>query len=79
MSGQAATPFQSPPSLQVTVQVPHRGPVTGMGLPRGIVLIVGGGYHGKSTLLEALQAGVYDKVRSVFAVHTAAGLKGCSA
>ena len=33
-----------------------------MGVPEGITLIVGGGYHGKSTLLSALQAGVYDHI-----------------
>ena len=33
-----------------------------MGLKQGVTLIVGGGFHGKSTLLEALQFGVYDKV-----------------
>ena len=37
--------------------------LTGMGVPKGVTLIVGGGFHGKSTLLEALQLGVYEKVR----------------
>ena len=31
-----------------------------MGIPEGITLIVGGGYHGKSTLLKALEKGVYN-------------------
>ncbi len=52
--------FISPESLEVTLQTPNSGPVTGMGLPRGITLIVGGGFHGKSTLLRALETGVYD-------------------
>lgn len=47
--------FTSPESLRVTMQLPHRGAVTGMGIPKGITLIVGGGYHGKSTLLTALE------------------------
>ena len=51
--------FQSPPELAVTLELPHRGALTGMGIPRGITLIVGGGYHGKSTLLQALELGVY--------------------
>lgn len=54
--------FQSPESLRVTMELPHKGRVSGMGIPRGITLIVGGGYHGKSTLLKALEAGVYNHV-----------------
>lgn len=55
-----AVPFSSPASLRVTAVLPHRGEVTGMGVPRGITLITGGGYHGKSTLLSALSLGVYN-------------------
>ncbi|MEM9080863.1 MAG: ABC-ATPase domain-containing protein [Verrucomicrobiota bacterium] len=55
-----AIPFQSPESFQVTLDLPHAGPVTGMGIPEGITLIVGGGYHGKSTLLNALERGIYN-------------------
>ena len=54
--------FTSPESLRVTMQLPHRGAVTGMGIPKGITLIVGGGYHGKSTLLTALELGVYNHI-----------------
>jgi predicted ABC-class ATPase len=57
-----AVVFESPPSLEVTLVAPNAGEVGGMGLPRGITLIVGGGYHGKSTLLRALETGVYDHV-----------------
>ncbi len=57
-----ATPFRSPASLRVVLDLPHRGPTPGMGIPRGVTLIVGGGYHGKSTLLKALQEGVYNHV-----------------
>ena len=46
----------------MTLDLPHRGKLTGMGVPRGITLIVGGGYHGKSTLLKALELGVYGHV-----------------
>ena len=59
---EGAVPFQSPPELAVTLDLPHRGKLTGMGVPRGITLIVGGGYHGKSTLLKALELGVYDHI-----------------
>ena len=54
--------FLSPDSMRVTMQLPHRGSITGMGIPRGITLIVGGGYHGKSTLLTALELGVYNHI-----------------
>ncbi|KPV40562.1 isopentenyl-diphosphate delta-isomerase [Thiohalorhabdus denitrificans] len=57
-----AIPWQSPESLRVTLPTPNAGEVTGMGVPRGITLIVGGGFHGKSTLLNALETGVYDHV-----------------
>ena len=54
--------FSSPDSLRVEMELPHRGRITGMGLKEGITLIVGGGYHGKSTLLKALELGVYNHV-----------------
>ncbi|WP_035991974.1 ABC-ATPase domain-containing protein [Leptolyngbya sp. KIOST-1] len=57
-----AVPFKSPDSLRVTLTCPHAGAITGMGVPCGITLIVGGGYHGKSTLLRAIEAGVYNHV-----------------
>lgn len=57
-----AVPFASPESLQVTLDLPHAGQVPGMGIPRGITLVVGGGYHGKSTLLKAIERGVYNHV-----------------
>ncbi|MBB6121524.1 ABC-ATPase domain-containing protein [Nocardiopsis algeriensis] len=59
---EGAVPFSSPESLRVSVDLPHRGTVTGMGIPEGITLVVGGGFHGKSTLLHALERGVYDHV-----------------
>lgn len=55
-------PFVSPKSMEVTIDLPHHGPLSGMGIRRGITLIVGGGYHGKSTLLEALELGVYNHI-----------------
>jgi len=57
-----SVPFQSPEALQVTMELPHHGTITGMGIRKGITLIVGGGYHGKSTLLKALETGVYNHV-----------------
>ncbi len=57
-----AVPVTSPASLQVTLEAPHAGPIPGMGIPAGVTVIVGGGYHGKSTLLTALATGVHDHV-----------------
>ena len=54
--------FYSPEQLKVTLNLPHKGALNGMGIRRGITLIVGGGYHGKSTLLKALELGVYDHI-----------------
>ncbi len=53
-------PFQSPPAFQVTLNRPNRGTISGMGIPGGVTLIVGGGYHGKSTLLRAIEFGIYN-------------------
>ena len=60
MGAAEAAPFASPPSLRCQFSLPNRGVVTGMGVPRGVSLIVGGGFHGKSTLLQALELGVWD-------------------
>jgi predicted ABC-class ATPase len=60
--GGGAVPFASPKELRVSVEVPNRGEVLGMGVPEGVTLIAGGGFHGKSTLLAALSWGVYDHV-----------------
>ena len=54
--------FQSPEVLRVEFVCPNRGLITGMGIPAGVTLIVGGGYHGKSTLLRAIELGVYDHI-----------------
>lgn len=55
-------PFESTDSLRVQLDVPNRGRVSGMGVPEGVTLVVGGGFHGKSTLLRALERGIYDHV-----------------
>lgn len=62
MKGQDAVTFRSPPELEVSMQLEDGTEVSGMAIPRGITLLTGGGFHGKSTLLEALQLGVYDHV-----------------
>ncbi|RHY36253.1 hypothetical protein DYB38_011933 [Aphanomyces astaci] len=64
MASPPAQPFQAPRSspLHRTFTLPHHGPISGLGIPRGITLLVGGGYHGKSTVLQAVEGGVYDTV-----------------
>lgn len=57
-----AVPFKAPVSLRVEFTRPNLGLITGMGVPEGITLIVGGGYHGKSTLLRAIELGVYNHI-----------------
>ncbi|CAL5221417.1 g3603 [Coccomyxa viridis] len=62
MASRDAVPFQAPPNLAVEVDLPNGGRVKGLGIRKGVTLIVGGGFNGKSTLLQAIEAGVYDKV-----------------
>lgn len=57
-----AIPFKSPESLEIEIKLPHFGAMKGMAIPKGVSLIIGGGYHGKSTLLEAIQLGVYNHI-----------------
>jgi len=73
-----AVAFESPESLRVEFDLPNHGHITGMGIPKGVTLIVGGGYHGKSTLLSALELGVYNHIPSdgrEFVVSNPATLK----
>ncbi len=64
MPRERSLPFVAPDAFSVEIEVPHAdagmaGRVwRGMGIPRGVVLLVGGGYHGKSTLLQAIENGV---------------------
>ena len=57
-----AVVFAAPSAMRVELQAPHAGRVTGLGIRNGVTVIVGGGYHGKSTLLQALSRGVYDQM-----------------
>lgn len=59
---QHAIPFTSPENYEIQIELPSGKTVSGMGIPEGITLIVGGGYHGKSTVLEALERGVYPHI-----------------
>lgn len=55
-------PFCSPSNLEVELNRPNHGPIKGMGIRKGISVIIGGGYHGKSTLLRAIEKGVYNHI-----------------
>ena len=62
MKSSDAVAFTSPPELEHTVELSSDRSITGMGIPRGVTVIVGGGYHGKSTILRALERGVYPHI-----------------
>jgi len=62
MEKRDAIAFLSPENLRVSVELPHSGPITGLGIPQGVTIIVGGGYHGKSTLLHAIESGIYNHI-----------------
>lgn len=55
-------PFKSPENLKIKINLPDKGEIEGMGIKKGITLIAGGGYHGKSTLLNAIQYGIYNHI-----------------
>lgn len=57
-----AVKFKSPEKFEITLNLPSGKEVSGMGIPKGITLIVGGGYHGKSTLLASLERGIYNHI-----------------
>lgn len=57
-----ALAFEAPESLTFEAELPNSGKISGMGIPKGITLIVGGGFHGKSTLLHALERGCYNHI-----------------
>lgn len=59
---QGAIPFQTPASLAHEVVLPHAGKIHGMGIPTGVTVVVGGGFHGKSTVLHAIERGIYNHI-----------------
>ena len=62
MEASEAVVFKSPKSLEVSISLRHKGTIKGMGIPPGVTVIVGGGFHGKSTILNALENGVYNQI-----------------
>jgi predicted ABC-class ATPase len=78
MTGNFVVPFSSPDTMRIEMTPPNRGKITGMGVREGVTLIVGGGFHGKSTLLNAIEMGVYNHIPGdgrEFAVTVPCGLK----
>lgn len=59
---EGAIPFLSPERLRVEVPMENDTKILGMGLPKGITVITGAGFSGKTTLLEAIEAGIYNHV-----------------
>lgn len=62
MSKTKAISFTSPETLSIEIDVPNKGCVKGLAIEKGVSLIVGGGYHGKSTLLNTLERGIYNHI-----------------
>lgn len=62
LSGPVMVPFRAPDELAVTLDLPNSGNVRGMGIPKGLTLIAGAGGQGKTTLLKALESGVYNHI-----------------
>ncbi|MGL4676283.1 MAG: P-loop domain-containing protein [Brevinema sp.] len=62
MSHQKAIVFQSPKELETTITLPDGLVLSGMAIPKGITLIAGGGFHGKSTLLSAVSHAIYNHI-----------------
>lgn len=59
---EGGVPLTAPETLAQTVHLPHAGAVRGTAIPAGVTVIAGGGYHGKSTLLNAIARGIYPHV-----------------
>lgn len=59
---EGGVPLTAPETLAQTVQLPHTGAVRGTAIPAGVTVIAGGGYHGKSTLLNAIARGIYPHI-----------------
>ncbi len=57
-----ATLFLAPKELEISIRLFDGTSITGMGIKKGITVITGGGYSGKSTLLDAIEMGIYDHI-----------------
>ncbi|MBU2895189.1 ABC-ATPase domain-containing protein [Vibrio hepatarius] len=57
-----AIPFMAPKSMSVSIITPNQGEIGGLGIKKGVTLIIGGGFHGKSTLLSAIERSIYNHI-----------------
>jgi len=77
MSDKTAITFTAPGSLTQEIELPNAGRIKGLAIQKGVTLIAGGGYHGKSTLLNTLETGIYNHIPGdgreycVSSMHTA--------
>lgn len=55
-------PFSSPNDLEITIPFPDGSEMKGMGIKKSVVVITGGGYSGKSTLLDSIEYGIYNHI-----------------
>ena len=62
MTGPEVIPFKSPSAFEVKLKGLNGQNIVGMGIKKGVTVLTGGGFHGKSTVLEAIQYGVYDTI-----------------
>ena len=62
MCKKSTIPFKAPENLSLEIKLPNAGMIKGLAIKKGVNLIVGGGYHGKSTLLHALETGIYNHI-----------------
>ena len=59
---QGVIAFKAPEGEAVVLDFPNAGKVSGLGIRKGVTVVVGGGFHGKSTLLDAVGKGIYPHV-----------------
>lgn len=57
-----AIPFVSPTENEIKIYFNDGTVMPGMGIKKGITVITGGGYSGKSTLLDAIESGIYNHI-----------------
>lgn len=58
-----AIPFKSPESFQIEIPLLNGEYIYGMGIKKGITSIIGGAFSGKSTLLNAIENGIYNHIK----------------
>lgn len=57
-----ATPFFAPSNMCIQIPFSDGTKISGMAIKHGVTVITGGAYSGKSTLLDAIEMGIYNHV-----------------